>query len=174
MSLALVQMSSFGIIFWSFSTCVIDALDYCMHVITLHCRYIVAQHNHHEYKKELISQGINELSRERLGKYSQRYDEILEQGIEENKTYLILSSPTKQAITKDKKGFVLSTPNEDSALQTIKLEKLSGAWRIKSRATENQFAYRLANDKLVFGELNGSDEAQFFRIEQVYDFCIDF
>lgn len=91
------------------------------------------------------------------------------QGIVENKTYLILSSPTKQAITKDKKGFVLSIPNEDSALQTIKLEKLSGAWRIKSRATENQFAYRLVNDKLVFGEMNGSDEAQFFKIEQAAD-----
>lgn len=38
-----------------------------------------------EYKKQLVSQGIKELSKEKLEKYSQRYDEILELGIEENK-----------------------------------------------------------------------------------------
>lgn len=39
-----------------------------------------------EYKKQLSSQGIKELSLEKLEKYSQRYDEILSLGIEENKT----------------------------------------------------------------------------------------
>ncbi len=39
-----------------------------------------------EYKKQLSSQGIKELSLEKLEKYSQRYDEILNMGIEENKT----------------------------------------------------------------------------------------
>lgn len=38
-----------------------------------------------EYKKELISQGIKNISNERMEKYSQRYDKILELGIEENK-----------------------------------------------------------------------------------------
>ncbi len=39
-----------------------------------------------EYKKQLNSQGIKELRQEKLEKYSQRYDEILNLGIEENKT----------------------------------------------------------------------------------------
>ena len=39
-----------------------------------------------EYKKQLVLQGTKELSKEKLKKYSQRYDEILDQGIEENKT----------------------------------------------------------------------------------------
>ena len=39
-----------------------------------------------EYKKQLKSQGIQKLSHEKLEKYSQRYDEILGQGIDENKT----------------------------------------------------------------------------------------
>ena len=38
-----------------------------------------------EYKKQLVLHGTKELSKERLEKYSQRYDEILELGIEENK-----------------------------------------------------------------------------------------
>ena len=39
-----------------------------------------------EYKKQLVLHGTKELSKEKLEKYSQRYDEILELGVEENKS----------------------------------------------------------------------------------------
>lgn len=87
-----------------------------------------------------------------------------------NKTYVVLSAPSKQALSISPEGvFHLATPNEESVMQTIKLDQLSGSWRIRSRSTEYPFAWRTVNDALTVGEINGSDEAQLFQLKLLKD-----
>lgn len=38
-----------------------------------------------EYRKELKARGVNNLEKDKLGRYSKRYDELIEEGYEENK-----------------------------------------------------------------------------------------
>lgn len=93
---------------------------------------------------------------------------VLAQGLEANKSYLILASASKNAITIQNNSIGLTTPDESSDAQVIKLDRLSGSWRVKMRNYKN-LAYRIENDMLKVAELNGSDEAQLFKIEKAAD-----
>lgn len=50
---------------------------------TVKMRSLLCQLN--EYRKDLKSKGINEISEKQLERYSKRYDEIIKEGYEENK-----------------------------------------------------------------------------------------
>ncbi|MCF0160960.1 MAG: beta-galactosidase, partial [Bacteroidaceae bacterium] len=82
--------------------------------------------------------------------------------------YLITIASGEKAIGASMEGIGLVAPDENSLLQVVQLEKMKGGWRMRMKVgDDHQFAFRKDGQRFSAGEVNGSDEDQFFKFVPV-------
>lgn len=83
--------------------------------------------------------------------------------------YLITDTEGKKAFCIGNDGLAMSTADEKNGMEVLQLEKMKGGYRIRMKIAEFELAFRMDGRKFVPGEVNGSDEEQFFSFVPVGD-----